>query len=272
MININIYVRNPEEHKLIQFEDLNISIDKIRSFAAVAGAAGMLTFMSITAGATDTTASLEAISAVNQTTVEDAMAVSGDQTTGVEATTVSGDQNNVEAAQQTHKKVAFEYQQNSTVKGTGRVVETNLDGHYYASGVEGIAMTDQEWSLQKDAGMAMVEYFFVTTWDITQDTAPKAVNTFRIVAESEQAELGPVVQINIHKTFNGVMTLLDGNPAKFTTVIGIPDDFREDGARYAVVSVKSGGFFDILPDLDEDDLTVTFKANAGNGAYAIIRY
>lgn len=242
-----------------KIEDLYSNVQKIKGIIATAGAAGMFTLMSITAGATDTEASLEAISA-------------GNQTTAVDATSVSGEQNNVEAASQTHKKVAFEYRQNSTVKGTDRVVETNLDGHYYASGVEGIAMTDQEWSLQKDAGMAIVEYFFVTTWDITQDTAPKAVNTFRIVAESEQAELGPVVQINIHKTFNGVMTSLDGNPAKVTTVIGIPEDFREDGARYAVVSVKSGGFFDILPDLDEDDLTVTFKANAGNGAYAIIRY
>lgn len=242
-----------------KIEDLYSNMQKIKGIIAIAGAAGMFTLMSITAGATDTAASLEAISA-------------GNQTTAVDATSVSGEQNNVEAASQTHKKVAFEYRQNSTVKGTDRVVETNLDGHYYASGVEGIAMTDQEWSLQKDAGMAIVEYFFVTTWDITQDTAPKAVNTFRIVAESEQAELGPVVQINIHKTFNGVMTSLDGNPAKVTTVIGIPEDFREDGARYAVVSVKSGGFFDILPDLDEDDLTVTFKANAGNGAYAIIRY
>ncbi|MBQ6408298.1 MAG: hypothetical protein IJJ64_09725 [Butyrivibrio sp.] len=242
-----------------KIEDLYSNMQKIKGIIAIAGAAGMFTLMSITAGATDTAASLEAISA-------------GNQATAVDATSVSGEQNNVEAASQTHKKVAFEYSQNSTVKGTDRVVETNLDGHYYASGVEGIAMTDQEWSLQKDAGMAIVEYFFVTTWDITQDTAPKAVNTFRIVAESEQAELGPVVQINIHKTFNGVMTSLDGNPAKVTTVIGIPEDFREDGARYAVVSVKSGGFFDILPDLDEDDLTVTFKANAGNGAYAIIRY
>lgn len=242
-----------------KIEDLYSNMQKIKGIIAIAGAAGMFTLMSITAGATDTAASLEAISA-------------GNQTTAVDATSVSGEQNNVEADSQTHKKVAYEYRQNSTVKGTDRVVETNLDGHYYASGVEGIAMTDQEWSLQKDAGMAIVEYFFVTTWDITQDTAPKAVNTFRIVAESEQAELGPVVQINIHKTFNGVMTSLDGNPAKVTTVIGIPEDFREDGARYAVVSVKSGGFFDILPDLDEDDLTVTFKANAGNGAYAIIRY
>lgn len=220
-----------------KIENLKLNLEKIRGVAAVGGVAGMLTFMSITAGATDAANSIGNVDVVADV-----------------------------------QKDAFEYQQNSTVKGTGRVVETNLDGHYYASGVEGIAMTDQEWSLQRDAGMAMVEYFFVTTWDITQDTAPKAVNTFRIVAESEQAELGPIVQINIHKTFNGVMTYLDGNPAKFTTVIGIPEDFREDGTRYAVVSVKSGGFFDILPDLDEDDLTVTFKANAGNGAYAIIRY
>ena len=226
-----------------KIDNLSLNPEKVRGAIAIAGAAGMLTFMGITAGATDT---------VNTVNTENAEST--------ENTVISIDDQPIE------------YRQYNTVKGSGRVVETNLEGHYFAGGVEGIAMTDQEWSLQRDAGMAMVEYFFVTTWDITQDTAPKAVNTFRIVAESEQAELGPIVQINIHKTFNGVMTYLDGNPAKFTTVVGIPEDFREDGARYAVVSVKSGGFFDILPDLDEDDLTLTFKANAGNGAYAIIRY
>ena len=167
---------------------------------------------------------------------------------------------------------SFKYVQNNTVKGTGRVVETNLEGHYYASGVAGIAMTDQEWSLQKEAGMAMVEYFFVTTWDITQDTSPLAVHTFRIVAEAEQAELGPVVQININKTFNGKMTSLEGNETQFTTVVGLPDDFNGADYKYAVVLVRAGGYYDILPDLDEDDLTVTFKAKAGNGAYALIRY
>ncbi len=167
---------------------------------------------------------------------------------------------------------AFKYVQNNEVKGTGRTIKTNLSGHYYASGVEGIAMTDQEWSLQVEAGMAVVEYFWVNTWDITQDTAPLAVSTFRIVADSQGAELGPVVQINIHKTFNGKMTSLEGNEVKFTTVIGIPSDFRVAGAKYAVVLVKAGGAFEILPDMDEDDNTVTFKAKAGDGAYAIIRY
>ena len=220
-----------------KIDSFNLSIEKIRNAAAIAGAAGMLTFMSITAGATESTDTLTA-------STEDIA----------------------------EEEASIEYKQNNVVKGTNRVVETNLEGNYFASGVKGIAMTDQEWSLQKEAGMAMVEYFFITTWDITQDTAPLAVKTFRIVAESEQAELGPVVQINIHKTFNGVKTSLNGNETKFTTVVGIPDDFFEDGARYGVISVRSGGHFDILPDLDEDNLTVTFKANAGDGAYALIKY
>lgn len=176
------------------------------------------------------------------------------------------------ATEEDTEETVFKYVQNNVVKGTGRVVKTNLEGNYYASGVAGIAMTDQEWSLQKDAGMAMVEYFFITTWDITQDTSPLAVKTFRIVADSEQAELGPVVQININKTFNGKMTSLEGNEAKFTTVVGLPDDFKGADYRYAVILVRSGGYFDILPDLDEDEKTVTFKAKAGNGAYALIRY
>lgn len=170
------------------------------------------------------------------------------------------------------EEAAIKYVQNNEVKGSGRNIKTNLNGHYYASGVKGIAMTDQEWSLQVEAGMGVVEYFWVNTWDITQDTAPMAVETFRIVAASEGAELGPVVQINIHKTLNGKMTSLEGNAVRFTTVMGIPDDFERAGDGYAVVLVKAGGSFEILSDMDEDDKTVTFKAKAGDGAYALIHY
>ena len=68
------------------------------------------------------------------------------------------------------------------------------------------------------------------------------------------------------------MTSLEGNETQFTTVVGLPDDFNGADYKYAVVLVRAGGYYDILPDLDEDDLTVTFKAKAGNGAYALIRY
>jgi hypothetical protein len=155
--------------------------------------------------------------------------------------------------------------------GTWKQTST-MDGYYYAEGVPGIAMTDPEFRLRAEANMSYIEYFFVTTWDITQDTAPLAVNTFRIVAASENALLGPVVQININKVVNRHHYSLEGNPVQVTTMIGIPEDFRMSGAKFGVVCVKSGGVYEILPDLDTYDSTVTFKAKAGDAAYALIRY
>lgn len=162
--------------------------------------------------------------------------------------------------------------QNNKIDFGGWNITSTLDGHYYAEGVPGIAMTDYEFNLRKVANMSFIEYFFISTWDITQDTAPLAVNTFRVVAESENALLGPVVQININKMVNKQTYSLEGNPVEVTTMVGIPEDFRESGARYAVVCVRAGGVFEILPDLDTYDITVTFKAKAGDAAYAIIRY
>ena len=231
--------------------------------ATESGALGTQAVSDVT-GATGTSTTEGLTLPVNETVVENAEVTEG---TAATENATTQDANTEETTEQ-----VVQYVQNNEVMASGHLIKTNLNGHYYARGVKGMAMTDQEWSLQKEAGMAMVEYFFVTSWDINQDTAPLAVETFRVVAAAVNAKLGPVVQININKTFNGKMTSLEGNPVKITTVVGIPDDFKETGAKYAVICVKSGGVFEILPDLDEDDLTVTFKANAGNCAYALIRY
>lgn len=176
-----------------------------------------------------------------------------------------------EQSSQEEQKPVKEVQNNKLDFGSWSIKST-LEGNYYAEGVPGIAMLDYEYTIRQEANMSPVEYFFVTTWDITQDTAPLAVNTFRIVAQSQNALLGPVVQININKTISGKLYSLEGNPAHVKTMIGIPEDFREAGARFAVVCVKSGGVFEILPDTDIYDSTVTFSAKVGDAAYALIRY
>ena len=176
-----------------------------------------------------------------------------------------------EQSSQEEQKPVKEAQNNKLDFGSWSIKST-LEGNYYAEGVPGIAMLDYEYTIRQEANMSPVEYFFVTTWDITQDTAPLAVNTFRIVAQSQNALLGPVVQININKTISGKLYSLEGNPAHVKTMIGIPEDFREAGARFAVVCVKSGGVFEILPDTDIYDSTVTFSAKVGDAAYALIRY
>ncbi len=224
---------------------------------AVAGAACMMSSMSVTAKATEdqaASASLgQAIPEMPET-----------------HTDISVEENVNKEAEQEHK--AVEPVQNNKLDFGSWTLTSTMEGHYYAEGVPGIAMLDYEYTVRKEAQMSPVEYFFVSTWDITQDTAPLAVNTFRIVAQSQNALLGPVVQININKTISGKWYSLEGNPAHVKTMIGIPEDFRESGASFAVVCVKSGGVFEIMPDTDNYDSTVTFSAKVGDAAYALIRY
>ena len=202
-----------------------------------------------------------------------AAAIEQAQTATIEQAEATTTEHTAETATEEHAEtVKKKVVKNNKIDFETWTLTSTLDGYYYAEGVPGIAMTDPEFRLRTDAMMSFVEYFFVTTWDITQDTAPLAVNTFRIVAASENALLGPVVQININKVVNRHHYSLEGNPVQVTTMIGIPEDFRMSGAKFGVVCVKSGGVYEILPDLDTYDSTVTFKAKAGDAAYALIRY
>ena len=56
------------------------------------------------------------------------------------------------------------------------------------------------------------------------------------------------------------------------TTVAIPADFLVADTDYAVIYVKAGGEYDVLPDLDSENTTVTFEAHAGDGAYALVRY
>ncbi|WP_026490048.1 hypothetical protein [Butyrivibrio sp. XBB1001] len=162
--------------------------------------------------------------------------------------------------------------QNNVVNSNGKQVKSTVAGNYYAWSVPGFAVITPEYELQKQANFMILEYFFVTTWDIDARTAPAAIDTMSIVAQSEEATLGASFQMTVSRLFSTKVYPMVNEEMQVGTMIEIPADFKEEGASYAVVCVRSGGVYEILPDLDEDPATITFNAHAGTGAYGILRY
>lgn len=157
---------------------------------------------------------------------------------------------------------------NATVSGVGHSVAS---GTYAAKGVSGVAVTGSSANVSANLGLGNKEKAYVTTWDVTPKTAPKAYESLKIGADSIGATMGPVVQINVNKMSNGKLTSLEGQEGTVPTTIGIPTNFRGD-ATFAVVQVISGGQYKILQDQDSNPNTVTVNVKAGNAAYALVKY
>lgn len=183
-----------------------------------------------------------------------------------EVSSVAGDQ----AEEEEEEKIVIP--QNNTVRIDGKNVKSTLAGNYYAWSVPGFAVITPEYELQRQANFMILEYFFVTTWDIDARTAPAAVDTMSIVAQSEGASLGASFQMTVSRLFSTKVYPMVNENVQAGTTIEIPVDFKEEGASYAMVCVRAGGVYEILPDLDEDPATITFNAHAGTGAYGILRY
>lgn len=166
----------------------------------------------------------------------------------------------------------IEIPQNNTVVVNGNIIKSTLDGHYYAYSIPGLAVVSSLADLQRQANFMVLEYFFVSTWDLFDYTAPLAVETMDIVARSQNAELGATFQMTVNRYFSTKVYPLVNDEMQITTKVSIPTAFRAEKNTYAMVYVKNGGAYEILPDLDDEPTTVTFNAHAGTGAYGIIKY
>ena len=165
-----------------------------------------------------------------------------------------------------------EIPQNNTVTVNGNITKSTLDGHYYAYSIPGLAVVSPLADLQKQANFMVLEYFFVSTWDLYKYTAPLALETMEIIAKANEAELGATFQMTVSRYFSMKVYPLVNDEMQITTKVMIPTAFMGEKNSYAVVYVKSGGAYEILPDLDDEPTTITFNAHAGTGAYGIIKY
>ncbi len=162
--------------------------------------------------------------------------------------------------------------QNNTVTVNGKTIKSTLDGNYFAYSIPGLAVVSPMSELQKQADFMVLEYFFVSTWDLYKYTAPLAVQAMNIVAQSQGAELGATFQMTVSRLFSKKVYAYENPDLQVSTKIQIPTAFAGSKNTYAMVFVKAGGTYEILPDLDDDPATITFNAHAGSGAYGIMKY
>lgn len=172
----------------------------------------------------------------------------------------------------TEEEEEVEIPQNNTVVVNGNITKSTLDGHYYAYSIPGLAVVSPLADLQKQANFMVLEYFFVSTWDLYKYTAPMALETMDTIAKAHEAELGATFQMTVSRYFSMKVYPLENDEMQITTKVMIPTAFMGEKNSYAVVYVKSGGAYEILPDLDDEPTTITFNAHAGTGAYGLIKY
>ena len=144
-------------------------------------------------------------------------------------------------------------------------VTSAVKGVYLAS--TGVAITTPSASL----GLAAGEVGFVKTWDLKASTSPAAAAAINAIAGTQNAVVGPMVNVQVGKMAGGKFSLLSQDGANIAMAIALPASFQDATANYAVICVRPGGSFTILPAVFSNG-GVVFQTTGGQGAYAVIKY
>ncbi len=160
---------------------------------------------------------------------------------------------------------------NATVIADNGEIVSTIPGSFNAQSVAGAAFTTPATQAAQELGLSAGESLNVSTWDVTSKNSPLAFESLENAAALAGGELGPAIQVNINKTSGGKQIPLSESNGHLGMTVGIPDSFYKNGGIYAVVHVIEGGSAEILKDTDTDPNTVSFNADAGNGAYALVR-
>ena len=153
----------------------------------------------------------------------------------------------------------------------GREMKSTLSGAYTAKSVKGTAVTTPQAQAEKELGLKEGAKLNVTTWDVNTKNSPLAAQSLEAAANAAGGDLGPMFQVNVNQIMNGKVQKMDPMQGSLEMKVGVPDGFNTDGTQLAVAHVVEGGAFEIQNDLDDDPNTVTFQANTGDGAYALVK-
>lgn len=160
----------------------------------------------------------------------------------------------------------------SSVTVGGRYLVSTVKGAYMSVKVPGtVVITDQN-TLSAGYGLAPGEAPYVRVYDITAKNSPAAMASIDAVTGALGGTMVAAVNLELGKMAGGKFSLLAQGGAPISLVFGIPKASIKAGYAYAMVCVRPGGAFEILPDLDSDPNTVTFNTTGGLGAYAIVMY
>lgn len=156
----------------------------------------------------------------------------------------------------------------STVAG----ITTTVSGVYLATSVSGSVITTSVAAIKEGYGLANGETPYAKFSNLDVKKSPLAKQAIDLAAASQGAVVGPMLNVELGKMVAGKYSLLPSDGATIELSFGVPKNFAQAGATYAVVCVRAGGAVSILADVDDNPNTVTFNTTGGAGAYAIIKY
>lgn len=160
----------------------------------------------------------------------------------------------------------------STVSAGGKQLVTTVKGAYMSVKVPGTVVITDRNTLTAGYGLAPGEAPYARVYDITAKNSPAAMASVDAVTNALGGTMVAAVNLELGKMAGGKFSLLAQGGAPISMVFGIPKASIKPGFAYAMVCVRPGGAFEILPDLDGDPNTVTFNTTGGLGAYAIVMY
>ena len=160
----------------------------------------------------------------------------------------------------------------SSVTVDGKVVATTVSGAYLSNTIPGMAVKTGTAAISQGYALESGAKPYVRVYDISEKQSPAAYASINAVADSIGAKVIASVNLELGSILNSKFTLLsqDGTPINIS--FAIPKKALSAGSTYAIICVRPGGVFEVLPDLDDDPNTVTFDTTGGLGAYAIVVY
>ncbi|MBO4457415.1 MAG: hypothetical protein J5802_06835 [Butyrivibrio sp.] len=149
---------------------------------------------------------------------------------------------------------------NKTVAG----VKSDVDGYYMAKKVQGVAL--------KPTTPESGAFVKVMDADVKKSTAAYAVA--QSAAQGLGGTVGPCINVYYGKMVGGVYTA--GTDASAGAIsIGIPANFRTEGAKYSVVAVYAGGASKVYDNVSTDPNVITVNVDAAqspNVMYAVVKH
>ena len=154
---------------------------------------------------------------------------------------------------------------NQTVAG----VKSDVGGYYLAKEVQGVALTPST-----GAGTAKDSFVKVLDVDKSKSTAAVAVAENAAAAIAPNAQVGPCINVTYGKK-NGENFVQSTDGSSGTLNIGIPANFRSEGASYSVVAVYGGGAYKVFENTSTDPAKFTANVDAAltpNVMYALVKH
>ncbi len=157
-----------------------------------------------------------------------------------------------------------------TINGVKTV--STVKGLYAAKSVQGAVVLTPLAELKAAYGLDANQTPYLIMMDTDAKKSHLAMDSLNAAAAALGATMGPVVNINLGAMTAGKFAPLsaDGTDVAFT--IGLPTNFVQADANYAVICVRQGGAVSVLYDCDTDPNTVTFNMKGGLGCYAVVKY